>query len=368
MYTCNAGGTPVAMYANDEVRADDIIGKRSNLGDYIDPAVFHPNSRYAPREETIDFIYTAIMTGRHVTPMNSPPGAYEIYTAAMQQIQSRLATQFIAEPNCRFYPCPSLRPNQRDFIIITGPSGVGKSWLAADYCQSYHFTYPKRKIYLFSAKNSDQALDNLDFVTRLPKSQWTNFFDKDKEVVLEETVEEEGEDKKANNGSDDDDEEETYEEKKRRETREKRRKVVKEKATKLDEFKPIDAYANSLFVFDDIENVTPTELNVSLYAFKAYLTEVGRSSGVDLILCNHMFMRGLRTRDELSECTALVMFPRCSTIYHANRYLMQYVGLPSRTTREILDPKNRWVMLFKDHPMTVISENEVRIVKVMEKN
>jgi len=44
-------------------------------------------------------------------------------------------------------------------IFIFGPEGVGKSYMAAEYCLQYRRLFPKNNIYMFSQKDSDPSYE-----------------------------------------------------------------------------------------------------------------------------------------------------------------------------------------------------------------
>ncbi len=326
-YYTRPGNRVGAIYLHDDVTKPPITN-RSNLVDYVDKTLFQ-KGRYPISQEIIDAVFKLIRTGQMVRPHEVNPNVYQYYSLIMRDINTRLPYHYIAEIECRFYCCPTLRNNQRDFIIVTGPSGVGKSWWAADYCVTYHHTHPERKVYLFSGKNTDEAFDKIkDVVTRLPREEWSAFMG---------NVEAESEGPKR-----------------------KRRKVEFELPADTND---VSVYANTLFVFDDIDDILPEALKRKVYAFKEFLTRLGRSSGIDLVLCNHLHLDYHKTRSELNECTAVVLFPRSSTIHHMQRYMKEHLGLDKDNINKIIDEKYKWAMLYTQHPMAVITQQEMWLLK-----
>lgn len=367
-------GDITPIYVLNEIDPDKTV-YRKNLSAYIKPKQFKSsNTRYPISEREQHAVHEAINNHIPVTKRDTDPIVYQYYCAIMEDINKRVATQIIAEERYKFYACPTLRHNQRDFIIISGPSGVGKSWWAADYCQTYKSTHPDRPIYLISAKEKDEALDELSYVTRVPYADWTNFFgmmasDERKLQKEKERLEREA--------------------KKERERLEKearagrgRQRVAAPADVPVRERDPVQiavaappplpavvgptvpmrkTWEKCLFVFDDIEHV-PTDMREKVYEFKGYITLTGRSAEVDILLCNHMAMNYGQTREELNECTAVVMFPKSATIHHMNRYLKEYIGLDKDNVAQIINGRFRWVMLNTQHPMTAVTENEVWVV------
>ncbi|MEI6529824.1 MAG: ATP-binding protein, partial [Candidatus Falkowbacteria bacterium] len=58
-----------------------------------------------------------------------------------------------------FKQVPTNQTNQRDALFICGKAGSGKSVYLSEFCKEYKDIYPKQPIFLFSMKESDDALD-----------------------------------------------------------------------------------------------------------------------------------------------------------------------------------------------------------------
>lgn len=347
---------PQPFYLHDEFKPELTMMNRNNLGDYINMALFRSSGRYPVSEKIINAVYYAIVNGKKLTVDNCQADVYQYYENAMSYINRNLPTCFIAEKGARFYVSPTLKKNQRDFIIATGPAGVGKSWLAADFCNTYRFHWPDRPIYLISAKDKDEAFDTYKGIKRIKVEELKEFI----------------------GWLPDDEEKDKKKKEKEKEKLEKDRvRAAKKQKITIEELrddqlmiegppseeKKANDYNQCLFVFDDIEHIKPEELKKRVYDFKAYLTQVKRSSEVDIFLCNHMHMNYRETRDELNECTAVVLYPRAGTVYHMKNYLTKYLALDNDQINRIIDAKHRWVMVYKNHPITVVTENEIWIIK-----
>lgn len=225
-----------------------------------------------------------------------PGKALLYYQEAKKNHKSKIAKEL---SGIDFKPIPQEKENQRQFILVTGSSGAGKSTFTADYMVNYHKMFPNNPIFIFSKKDSDPAYDSLNFITRVP--------------LDEEFVEME-----------------------------------------LD----TDYLRDSLCVFDDIENIFDKAIKTKVYQLKDSLAETGRSFNIYMILCNHLAMNGNSTRKDLNECDAVVVF-KSSSNYHIENLLRKYVGLDKNQITEIKDLKSRWVFIKKDVPMYVVSENKV---------
>jgi hypothetical protein len=332
--------SPENVYVTgDEISdEDDIVIPDSNIIKYLDLKIFN-DGRYPIREGMIDQIKSCIIKNNPPDSSRTNPMLMFYYEKAMENILTNKSKFFYAEPNYRFYPAPTIVTDQRDYIIASGPAGSGKSRFAADAAQGYFFTYSKekRKIYLISAKPKDEALDSLDYVIRLTPEQMEWFmFEKKKDKVEEaEEVDEDGKKKK------------------------KRKKLLyDEDDVDKDTFKGIEEYAKSLFIFDDIEHY-PESLMKDVIRFKKYLVQVGRSSGIDIIYCNHVLRNGQSTRTDLAECSAVVLFPKANTMYHMSSYLKDYLSLDNASIEFITNIKEHWCMIYLNHPMVGVTEQMV---------
>ncbi len=140
-------------------------------------------------------------------------------------------------------------------------------------------------------------------------------------------------------------------------------KTIKKKVEEEEEEKQKDkVFSECLFVFDDIEHVTP-DLRKAVYEFKAKQTALGRSKQVDIILCNHMQLNFHKTREELVECTSIVFFPSINTRLQNKGYLERYAGLNESQISDLLDSGHRWVTLNLKRPISVVKENHIYLIK-----
>jgi len=56
------------------------------------------------------------------------------------------------------------------------------------------------------------------------------------------------------------------------------------------------------------------------------------------------------------------MFPKSATIYHMQRYLKTHLGLDAVQVNKIINSHYRWVMLYKQHPLTAVTDSEIFII------
>lgn len=334
---------------------DNKVIPRGEILKYINPDCFKPGGgRYPIKERDVNIVMEAIL---HENPIGiTHPHLRGVYEAAHSNMIENMKHLFNAEwENGRLFVGPTMRSEQRDYIIASGPAGSGKTYWAADYCQAYDFTHAgKRPIYLVTVKEKCNKFDTLPFVTRVHQSIWPEFMNLEK---LQRTYKQKKNDqrtksrKRKKKDKEDDKEEEEDDDDKPNEL------VEGDNIDKLQDKK----FAKSLFVFDDIENVSEKYLGL-LNDFKEYLTEVGRESEIDIIECNHMLMDGMKTRRALSECTAVVTFPGVQP-YHVKRYLKEYLAISPSEINKILSDNSRWVMVGKFVPISVVTPTKCWVVK-----
>lgn len=246
----------------------------------------------------ISEIYRALQDGYELDTDNQLQMEY--YEKAKKDIERKCSKEFKVTDSGHLEPYPSLVKDQRQFIYVVGPSGVGKSTWTSFYMKHYHRAFPTNPVYIFSQKKEDKAFDKYDFTTRV---------------------------------------------------------VIDDEWLQGDPFLPED-FSNSLCVFDDIENIPNDKVKVEVYKLKDAMLETGRSMKINVIVCCHLGMNYKSTRKDLNELSHIVMF-KDGTSYHMNRYLKNYAGL---STAEIIRIKNlpsRWFMLSNTFPAYVLTENEI---------
>ena len=345
---------------------DNKVIPRGELVKYIDKSCFIPKgSRYPISERDIHVVVDAIL---HENPLGiTHPHLRGIYETAHRNMLENMKHNFNADwENGRLYAVPTRREEQRDYIICSGPAGSGKTYWAADYAQAYDHTYKgKRPIYLITVKESCSKFDQLDYVKRVHQRDWKTFMNLEK---LQRTTREKYNENKRKKYKKDKEEKEDKKEKEKDKDKDKEEDDDfddnEDNILDLDTIKRKQdkKFAQSLFIFDDIDNVSEKYKSL-INDFKEYITEVGRESEIDIIECNHMLMDGMKTRSALAECTAVVTFPSGITPYHLKRYLKEYLALSNDHITKILNDKSRWVMIGKFVPITVVTPNRAYVVK-----
>ena len=197
---------------------------------------------------------------------------------------------------------PTNDPDQRDSIYVTGPSGSGKSCWIAQFIAEYNDVYPDRDVVVFSAKNEDPALDQFD-VIRIPLN----------EGLVNEPVE-------------------------------------------LEELK------NSLVIFDDIDQLSPKDLQEAVWKLRDKILEVGRSLGISICTVAHQITNYKASRVCLNEADYVVFFPKSGSSHQIKYFLKNYAGMDKEQISKVMKLKSRSAILKKTYPMAMVYSNGCYVV------
>ena len=123
----------------------------------------------------------------------------------------------------------------------------------------------------------------------------------------------------------------------------------------------VQELANSLVLFDDVDNLQDKKLQDAVNALQSDLLANGRKYKISVMIIAHQLMNYKQTRNILSECYRVVFFPQSSK-YHVNRYLKTYAGIQKSDIDRIMATKSRWICLQTTVPNIVIAEHDVFIL------
>lgn len=190
---------------------------------------------------------------------------------------------------------------EREVIVISGPSGAGKTYLAKQYLRKYKKLNPNNKIILYANKPFDDF--DLDY----------------KKGSLE--------------------------------------------GGEVDKLK-VNDFKDSVLVFDDAENIThDKEIQDRLMKFLEELMNVGRTLNITLLIITHVLMNYRFSRNMLMEANRVAMFPTSGMRYQYEQFLKKYVGLNNKQIKDILDTNSRWLVLDKEAPISLLDKNRIKIVR-----
>jgi len=240
-----------------------------------------------------------------------PSKALSYFHKAKVDMKEKLQkTISVKDEKDSYFPYPLNEAHQRQFLILTGASGSGKSYWCSQYMKIYHQMFPKNKIIIFSKKNFDPAYEekNIDLV--------------EKKILIRIPLDDEF----------------------------------------LEENLDTKDFKNTLVVFDDIENIPNKAIQKKVYALKDNLSQTGRVEGIYIILCNHMGMNFKETRIDLGEADGVVVFQSTNPGQRDN-LLIKYCGLSKDQVLEVgnLLKNSRWCFVKKTHPSYIVTEYRVTL-------
>lgn len=165
-----------------------------------------------------------------------------------------------------FEPWPETEPSQRDVIMITSPSGCGKSYYAAMYARNFLEQFPESRILIITPESTelDPAYEKLPHVW-IPTDELE---DEDGQLLTLEDI----------RGDDDE---------------------------------PV------LCIFDDVENLCNKHQDGVLLRFASMCLQRGRKAGIYIAFILHRAACGLLSRYVLQEQTAVVF----SSVNHGSHNL-----------------------------------------------
>lgn len=206
------------------------------------------------------------------------------------------------EKDAKFQQIPD--PDAERWIgYITAPSGAGKSTYIRNLLKEYKKQNKKANIYLFSAKDEDDSLDDI----------------KPLRININDDL--------VNN------------------------------PIQITEFEKGD-----VAVFDDIDVISDKKQREAVYNTLNQVLEIGRSFGVNCLITNHLPTAGRDTRRVLNECHFITYFPHSGS-KHGIKYLLEkYVGLDAQEIPKIKKLKSRWATIFKNYPQIVLTERKLYLL------
>lgn len=203
---------------------------------------------------------------------------------------------------CYFNIVPPIDSHKRQCLYLCAASGAGKSYLCKTYSENYHKLFPNRPVYLISKLQTDETLDELEFITRLNIDDFIlNKFD-------------------VNNAK----------------------------------------WSNSLFIFDDYDCFEKTQMNACQDLIDQILT-MGRrhgdnQGGISCIIISHHITNFRKTAIVLNECDYIITYPQGVNQKSLVYLLETYIGLTKKEAKKIKQLPSRWVCFHMRRPMFVLSQ------------
>lgn len=199
-------------------------------------------------------------------------------------------------PDAVFQPIPD-DTKERDCHFVSGASGSGKSTWTKKFVKEYQKQNKKNPVYLFSRKNEDENLDDV----------------KPLRVRIGENL------------------------------------IIDPLG--MEDFK------KSLVIFDDTDIIKSKALFCAVNHLRDEILQGGRSINISCIITNHNFT-GRELTTVLNECHSVTVFP--ANYNRGMKYLFEnYLGLDKKTISKIRKAPSRWVTVFKNYPVVIVTENEL---------
>lgn len=196
---------------------------------------------------------------------------------------------------------------KRSVIMVTGPSGSGKSYFVASYAKEYEKMNPDAPIFLFSEKPEDAVLDQIPNLIRVPIDE--KLIDK---------------------------------------------KIDMKKFEEMED-------PTMLIIFDDIDSLEKKEKKAIYEMIRKYLN-IGRKYNISIIVTNHSPSLGPAEREAnrtlLNESHYYVCFPR-SYDGSVEYVLDKYCGMGKHELNKVPSCKSRWMAIKKQAPRIIITEKEM---------
>lgn len=336
------------IFKSDDLNPDRAyLTGEADIRDYIDYEWFN-RDRYPHQQFHIEMAIQKVLNPK--LSYNFSPRDEESINECIAILQDKLPKKFcrnvimLKDDGWKVYPAFTNEENQRDFFLITGPSGAGKTTLAKHLASMYHHILPKNKIIIITQKvtNNKEPIDDLHYETikKIPYEEW---FDHFAEYIPE--------DPKI--------------------TKDKKDKKITAlpppdllQKIKRYKFRDIKTFANSLYIFDDIESVQPKSYSDFLVKAKEMIISLGRADNIQVILCNHMH-GNFKGRNDLNQTTHMAFFPPKMTQYHLEYALREYLKYDSNRIKMILNivKGHRWFVIHKStFPQVLITDNQVTIL------
>jgi hypothetical protein len=190
---------------------------------------------------------------------------------------------------------------ERDILYLTGASGSGKSYSTRKYLEEYKKKYKNNEIYLFSALPEDSSIDPL----------------KPKRIKIDESL--------------------------------------------YEDPIPIEEFANSCVIMDDVDCLSDRKIKEAVYAIMNKILEIGRHYSTTCIVTNHLPTDGRATRRILNEAQTVTYFPHSAG--NKIRYLLEnYVGVDKKQISRFKRMNTRSVLIFKNFPQVYMTNHEIGLL------
>jgi len=226
-------------------------------------------------------------------------------------------------------------PGKQMKMYIPGPSGVGKSYLTAQFMKEYVRRYVDRKVYFFSQVPEDRVIDNVveehDLIER-------NVFVRIDLNMFNYIIPKATAKKKIN--------------------------VPPPVIPSIDDFR------RSLCIFDDIDEIPNLNIRKNIDAFKDEIIATGRDhsyqgNDIDIIITNHQILGGVRTSKIVQQSNFVVLFPQGLSSHGIKITCSKYLGIDQEQINKILSLNKpyQYAIVHRDAPSFVLEQKKIWLIK-----
>jgi hypothetical protein len=217
--------------------------------------------------------------------------------------------EFTVGPDEYIEILPSPNPTR---YYIAGPSGAGKTYVAASLARGYKQLHPKRAIILFARSSDDPAFEGIA-----------------REEIVLDKLEQEA-----------------------------KGRTLDDLAEEIKEI-PISDYSNKLVILDDTDNLTNKPLLKTMVALNGDLMCNGRKLGISTIYISHIMLNAHQSKIPLNESQYVFFFPGSGT-RGIRSFLKDYAGMENTEIKKIMSITNsRWIMLSRNAPRYIATEKSI---------
>jgi hypothetical protein len=196
---------------------------------------------------------------------------------------------------------------QTDHIMVSGPTGTGKSTWIADYIKHFRRKYPKAQVLLFSSKTTDETLDKIKYIERvkIDDDMLSNPYTLEEIAALS---------------------------------------------------KPL------LTIFDDVEDFPNKKLNNEIARLRDEIIRNGRSYGLYCIYVSHDPCNYRSTKSQLFEANKCVIFPRRAGVGTYDYLLDKKLHIGKKNIELVKTLKSNFVVINKSVPQTIIADKYILLM------
>ncbi len=227
-------------------------------------------------------------------------------------------------------------------VLIFGPQGSGKSYLAGELLDQLFADNPK-DIMIIARNTEDAPLDR----ARVNSTDWKP------EVDLEKTM------RAYEKGKLEPPETiEKFSEKKGKKYKPVRVNVYDQNIQNCQ----IESFNDTYLVFDDVERMKDKQTTEYCHSLRDSALEVGRKLGIDCINILHNIKGGIKTSVMRDESSYVFVNPNASGSHKARAFLRDYCAFDKHEIEMFMGIKGRFGMVRTEYPRAIIAKNIVQLI------